>query len=466
MMATMRGALAFSLALEVIAGCGDNLAGPPDAAPPSGSLSLVGHTDLMARGMNSAMAIVGNHAYIGSRTDGVTHANAGILVVDISDPSAPAVVGAIGEPVADLRGVSTRELRGIPSKNQLVVLSFPCADIHGCLGPAAEVGNIRVFDLSTPTAPTLLGTFFFGNLFRSLPGHEFFLWQDPGDPNRVLLHLSTPIGPPAYQVLDISDPANMTIAYAWDPIDDGGLAEVRTSDTLLHSVAVTRDGTMGLFSSEGAGFYLVDTSDIAAGVTPGEISLLTPSDNRVDYSPPAFAGLHSATMIPGRDLAVITDEIYPAPIFEGCPWGWARIVSVADPTAPQVVSEFRHEKNDPAVCAGGRGPEFVTYTAHNTTNTESLSLITWHSAGLQVLDTTDPTNPTRLAEFLPEPVDGIATEDPTLGGEPILMWSYPIIKDGLIYVIDIRNGLYVLRYSGTYENEIARRAFLEGNSNL
>jgi hypothetical protein len=33
----------------------------------------------------------------------------------------------------------------------------------------------------------------------------------------------------------------------------------------------------------------------------------------------------------------------------------------------------------------------------------------------------------------------------------------------LIYVVDIRNGLYVLRYTGPHADEVA---FLEGNSNL
>src|SRR4051812_11304242 len=43
---------------------------------PEGRLVLVGHDPLMSRGMNSALAIAGDHAYVGSRTDG-THANAG-----------------------------------------------------------------------------------------------------------------------------------------------------------------------------------------------------------------------------------------------------------------------------------------------------------------------------------------------------------------------------------------------------
>jgi uncharacterized repeat protein (TIGR01451 family) len=47
-----------------------------------------------------------------------------------------------------------------------------------------------------------------------------------------------------------------------------------------------------------------------------------------------------------------------------------------------------------------------------------------------------------------------------------VMWSYPIIRDGLIYVVDIRNGLYILRYTGPGAEEVAAISFLEGNSNL
>lgn len=45
------------------------------------------------------------------------------------------------------------------------------------------------------------------------------------------------------------------------------------------------------------------------------------------------------------------------------------------------------------------------------------------------------------------------------------MWSYPIIYKGLIYTIDIRNGLYILRYTGPHADEVTNIGFLEGNSN-
>ena len=45
------------------------------------------------------------------------------------------------------------------------------------------------------------------------------------------------------------------------------------------------------------------------------------------------------------------------------------------------------------------------------------------------------------------------------------MWSYPIIHNGLIYVVDIRNGLYILRYTGPGARSVRRIRFFEGNSN-
>ena len=46
------------------------------------------------------------------------------------------------------------------------------------------------------------------------------------------------------------------------------------------------------------------------------------------------------------------------------------------------------------------------------------------------------------------------------------MESFPIVTHGLIYVVDIRNGLYILRYTGPRHRDVDRIDFLEGNSNL
>ena len=69
----------------------------------------------------------------------------------------------------------------------------------------------------------------------------------------------------------------------------------------------------------------------------------------------------------------------------------------------------------------------------------------------------------------------VGTEDPRLSGEvvdegeridqKVVMWSYPVIQDGLIYTVDLRNGLYILKYNGPYSHEVDSVGFLEGNSN-
>jgi hypothetical protein len=80
----------------------------------------------------------------------------------------------------------------------------------------------------------------------------------------------------------------------------------------------------------------------------------------------------------------------------------------------------------------------------------------------------DPRRPAQAGWFSPVPLAAVANEDPALSRGPnkVVMWSFPIIRHGLVYVVDIRNGLYVLRYTGPHAKEVNRIRFLEGNSNL
>ena len=80
-------------------------------------------------------------------------------------------------------------------------------------------------------------------------------------------------------------------------------------------------------------------------------------------------------------------------------------------------------------------------------------------------DISDAAHPFQLAELRPEPLAHVDVEDPGLGGNPIEMWSYPVVDHGLIYVVDVRNGLYVLRYHGRWGEQLATLGFREGNSN-
>jgi hypothetical protein len=76
------------------------------------------------------------------------------------------------------------------------------------------------------------------------------------------------------------------------------------------------------------------------------------------------------------------------------------------------------------------------------------------------------------ADLCSRPASSVANEDPALSrgtasrNNKTVFWSYPLIKDGLIYVIDIRNGLFVFNYTGPHADEVKEIHFLEGNSNL
>jgi hypothetical protein len=452
----------------------------------TGSIEQVGHEPLMNRGMNSAIAVHGDYAYVGSRTDG-SHAGqpqGGIMVVDISRPRRPELLTET--PIDAKAGESSRELRIWRSQDILIVLNTNCGAgprLHHCSTTAPEARNFRFYDISGENAadPQLIMQF-------DQHTHEFFLWEDPNDPERALMfggnagsacavHNGSPSCP--FAVWDISPVADgkepvtlysdvhgyTRIPPEGEPLlkDDGG----------LHSLSVSNDGTRTFYALLEGGFAVVDTSDFANGTPNPQPRPITFNETRPSWRGP---GAHSAVKLWNRDWVWVSDEVYgtatgPA---HGCPWGWARMVDITDPTKPTVEAAYRIAENDPDICAEFNPTRTRTsYSAHNPTLTPSIAFSTWHSGGLQAVNIRKPWQPSQLAEFFPEPLDEVMLEDPRLSSDPdtgrnekVVMWSYPIINDGLIYVTDIRNGLYVLRYRGPFAREVRNIDFLEGNSNL
>lgn len=418
--------------------------------PTTGAFELVGHADLGARGMNSAIAVAGDIVYVGSRID-----NKGIAIVDVSDPSRPTVVGEIGRPGTAIPRMSARELRAVPELDLLIVLNLACsAELHGC-GGAGETETLRLFDIRDRRAPQIIATYPVTTTVTGMRSpHEFYVWHDV---TRTLVFLAAPPGPPSFEVIDVTNPRMPTRIASWDP-RDAGLMPRLGGDDILHSVDISEDGTRAYLSHQQSGLLVADISGLP------EVSLMTPPAAAFPWDPPTSMGPHSAVPMPGRDVLVVTEEIYPMPFGTGCPWGILRTVDVSDPAAPTLLGEFGLPENDPSFCAGST--DRVAFTAHNATVTRDLALVTWYAGGLVAVDLEDPARPRQLAQFLPEPLPSVEVEDPGLGGHPVEMWSYPVIRDGLIYVVDVRNGLYVLRYGGRHAAQVSAERFLEGNSNL
>ncbi len=87
--------------------------------------------------------------------------------------------------------------------------------------------------------------------------------------------------------------------------------------------------------------------------------------------------------------------------------------------------------------------------------------MSWYAAGVQAIDWSDPAAPRRIGQFVPL-TEG-TTPRSLLGGYPVQMFSYPILREGLIYVVDSVSGLYILRYTGPGMEEVNAVPRAEGN---
>lgn len=425
------------------------------------NFQLIGHNPLGNRGMNAALAIHGNYAYIGSRTDGkANNANhAGIMVVDISNPASPTTVREIGPPLEANPGESSRELRVWKSQDILIVLHTNCGQIHVC-GAASSVNYFRFYDISGANAadPKKI-------VDLNMNTHEFFLWEDPFNPQRALMFGGSASS--AMQVWDISP-----VRQGQPPVTVYNATNGYTGNGGIHSLSVSNDGTRAYYALLAGGFAVADVSEFTLGVPNPQPRRVTISSSRPTWSGP---GAHSAIKLWNQDWVYVADEVYGEALKalggHGCPWGWARMIDITDPTRPMVRAEYKLPQNDASFCLTDVPRPSSSYSAHNPTATPNLVITSWHSGGVQVIDVTDPATPVKVGEFVPgldQRPPAVLQEDPMLsaGQDKVAMWSYPIIRDGLIYVTDIRNGLYILRYTGRHAKEVAGIEFLEGNSNL
>lgn len=428
--------------------------GSPSVPGTSKGFQQVGHTDLGNRGMNSPVAVAGRCAYVGDRAT-AKRPGGGIAVVDVKDPSRPRQVATI----APRAGVTQRELRADAGLGVLYVLAFSTSIGSGANGGANQ---LQVYDIRADCrAPKLLSAYDFG---VRIP-HEFFVWKDPRNRGRVLAYVTTTLFAPDVTVLDLSDPTAPSLLTTYDTgIDqaDDAAAVAESGSGYAHSIYVNDDGTRAYLGTWDYGTYVADTSRVA---DPAGVPVILPlGPNRLDYG----ANVHGTVPLPGRPFAVMVQEDY-ANAGTGCPFGHLRMGDFTDPAAPALAGAYRLPEND---CTRSRAAN-ATFTAHNQTTFPDLALLTWYAGGLRAVDVSDPYRPVEAGAFVPRArkdapsmrdtrlfFTGLPAESRRTGA----MWSYPVVQDGLVYVVDIDLGLYVLRYTGRHAAQVSRAGFVEGNS--
>lgn len=141
----------------------------------------------------------------------------------------------------------------------------------------------------------------------------------------------------------------------------------------------------------------------------------------------------------GADAVVIANNLT-----ESTPWSGLRIWDYSDPENPVLASTFNTE------CAAAATPIEGcdlngTYSSHNviveTRGNKTFAYVSWYWDGMLVLDVTDPYNPVEVARFLDRsgPNDGLAND----------FWGvYKETNSPFIYGADRNGGLYVFKEKG------------------
>jgi hypothetical protein len=408
--------------------------------------------------MNSPIALAGRCAYVGDRHYDTPRKGGGIAIVDIANPAAPTQVGTI--PPRNL--ATQRELRADLGLGLLVVEDYsPYIGSALSAGESYSGNDLQIYDISKDcTKPRLLSTYDFG--VRS--PHEFFLWKDPKNPGRVLAYVTHAFYAPDLTVIELTDPTAPKLVSAFMLPQEvasgtGDVVDTQNPASYIHSIAVSDDGTRAYVGNWDYGTFVADTSGLA---DPNGVPVIRPvSPLPLDYG----ANVHGNVPLRGRPYGVMVQEEYAA-AGRSCPFGWLRMADMTDPANLKLAGQYKLPENDCDKAKAANG----TFTAHNQTTFTNLTLLTWYSGGLRAVDVSNPNRPVEAGVFVPK-----ATKPaPDLQDERLFfskadrrtgaMWSYPVVQDGLIYVVDIDLGLYVLRYTGKHADEVRKAAFVEGNS--
>ena len=420
--------------------------------PPPGifrNFRLVAHTDLGRAGEDNngnSIAFKDNCIYIGHRGD-----ESGLVILDATSLN-------IINQLPSVSGSNTQEHRTVSDLNLLLVMGF---------GPGSSGVNVlQVWDIADCVHPIHRSTVDFG---AGRP-HEFFVWRDPTQPARVLAFQTISGGPaaaetPSLRVIDMSNKTAPVLLATFDLRDLGVPRNEAASQANgfapqnngLHSISVRDDGKRVYLAHQDAGFLMLDSTPLATA-TGCDISHLAgnpclrpvnPDVNaRLDFSPPGRGNTHSAVKVPGKELIVLSHEVLGS---TSCPWGWVRIVDIRFEMTPKQISTFLLPENLVENCPTV-GPIAIAtgsdFTSHNPIPLKNLLLISWRGAGTRAIDISNPFMPHEVGYYFPQTAVGADGRRVR-----IHMASYPVIKDGLVYVLDRFNGLSLLSELALRTNE-------------
>ncbi|HEX6390454.1 MAG TPA: hypothetical protein VFZ89_13420 [Solirubrobacteraceae bacterium] len=381
-----------------------------------------------------------NCAYY-SDTIGLTNAEGGTIVLDVSDPRKPRKTDYLTARATRNAGESLRvnRKRGLLVADRYVVRGI------GKLDEPDSPRQLAVYDLTGDCRhPKLVADV----IMPSGVGHEGCFQPD----GMVYYMASTDTITP----IDLSDPAHPRQLSAPNPWG-------------IHGCSTSDDGTRGYFADIGTGRLLIaDTSEVQQrkdGAVMKEIaSVPTPGNEGQQSTIPLTYGGKPYLL----DWSEFTTFLVPCVLEQReSNFGYAQILDISDERKPQVVSKMKTEVMDPKHCGAVTpdrvfvvsdgltkgdvfpivGSQVFLYDTHycSTDRLHDPTIVACSSfgSGVRVYDIRDPRRPTEIAYWNAGTVSLAGTG--TLVNAAV---ARPVIRSdlGQIWVPDAYKGFHVLQF--------------------
>lgn len=335
-----------------------------------------------------------------------------MYAIDVSDPENPFVTDSL---VADTRRVN--DIMTTPDGRYLV---------HTRENASSRQNGIVIASLEDPRHPQKIAEFTDG---VTAGVHSAFVYEQPGFGTHVYL---TNNGTNALHIVDISDPANPREVAQWRAPTPGGGGS-------LHDVDV-QDG-IAYLSNWNEGLIVLDVGNGIREGSPSNPQLITQykydlnemyRNVEIDGGPGFIRGTHTAWR--HRQYVFIADEVFPTEAPRGTKdasanraYGNLQVIDVSDWANPKSVAWYTPED-------GG---------VHNVWVDGEILYMGAYNSGFRAFDISGElmgdlkAQGREIAHLNTADMDGQVPNQ-------AMTWGV-VVKDGLAYVNDNHNGLWIVR---------------------
>jgi hypothetical protein len=239
------------------------------------NVRLVGQVDIegAAPGRVADVSAFGNYAYLTVR-DPEGCSDAGVAVIDISDPSNPVQVGFIDSTEGSFPGEGSQvvKLKTESFEGRVLVFNNEICALGG-------EGGVSLWDVTDPLNPQVLTAHAGdtpGGVSTFIQIHSAFAWQAG---KRAFVVMTDNEEFPDVDILEITDPRNPELIAEYDMNEfEVAQPEIGLTDSFLHDMVVKKIGRryIMLVSYWDGGFVQLDVTDPANAVFLGDTDFTNP----------------------------------------------------------------------------------------------------------------------------------------------------------------------------------------------